>query len=72
MHNAPVPGDEEPGPRPGGLTSGAETAPMPKPVGPEDRGGVPAEASGGWGGWFGGTSGGTGAAAETTVLPPAG
>ncbi|MFG1822012.1 hypothetical protein ACGFIJ_05970 [Microbispora bryophytorum] len=73
MHNAPVPGDEESGPRPGGLTSGAETAPVPKPVGPEDRDGVPGETSGEtsgeWGGWFGGASGATG---ETAVLPAAG
>nr|GLJ83097.1 hypothetical protein GCM10017588_18230 [Microbispora rosea subsp. aerata] len=71
MHNAPVPGDEEPGPRPGGLTSGAETAPMPKAVGPEARGGVPAETSGGWDGWFGDTRSGSGATEDTSVLPAA-
>ncbi|WP_396793968.1 SecDF P1 head subdomain-containing protein [Microbispora sp. H13382] len=62
MHNAPVPGNEEPGPWPGGLTSGAETAPMPKPVGPEARGGAPGEYD-----WFGGP----GATGETSVLPAA-
>ncbi|WP_428833978.1 SecDF P1 head subdomain-containing protein [Microbispora maris] len=63
MHNAPVPGNEEPGPWPGGLTSGAETAPMPKPVGSEGRGGAPGEYD-----WFAGP----GAEGETSVLPAAG
>ncbi|KAA9374311.1 hypothetical protein F5972_32635 [Microbispora cellulosiformans] len=43
MQNAPVPGDEEPGPRPGGPTPGTETAPLWGPAGPDDAGGAPAE-----------------------------
>ncbi|WP_432934378.1 SecDF P1 head subdomain-containing protein [Microbispora sp. CA-135349] len=68
MHNAPVSGDEEPGPWPGGPASGAETAPMPKQAVPEERGGMPAETSGGYD-WFGGTRGGPAAVEETSVLP---
>ncbi|WP_169944522.1 SecDF P1 head subdomain-containing protein [Microbispora sp. H11081] len=69
MRNAPVPGNEEPGPWPGGLTSGAETAPIPKAVGPDDRGAVPGEYD-----WFGGSGGGGegGVDEETSVLPRAG
>ena len=68
MRNAPVPGNEEPGPWPGGLTSGAETAPIPKAVGPDDRGAVPGDYD-----WFGGSGGSEGGAdEETSVLPRAG
>ncbi|WP_327044917.1 excalibur calcium-binding domain-containing protein [Microbispora sp. NBC_01189] len=53
MQNVPVPGDEEPGPRPGGPTPGTETAPLWGLAGPDDAGGSDAAAYGPPGGDLG-------------------